>query len=149
VPRQGLNTVLPRFHSHSLKTIKKRIYGPIDCKGRPFFMITTPTSNGNDFRPVKIEQSLPPPLMTIDKHQIAPRTVSLVPRKCHAGKRQHFSLFFSLALLLADNAVYRSPYTVPIATMRFVLLPSPHVLHLSPSRHAQIDQLQSSTSCQH
>ena len=77
----------------------------------------TPTSKGDNFWPMKIEQSLPLPLMTPDKHQLTQCTTSLVPRKHHA---QHFSLFFSLSLLHADNAGYRSTHAAPIVTIHLV-----------------------------
>jgi len=77
----------------------------------------TPTSKGDNFWPMKIEQSLPLPLMTPDKHQLTQCTTSLVPRKHHA---QHFSLFFLLSLSHADNAGYRSTHAAPIVTICLV-----------------------------
>jgi hypothetical protein len=78
---------------------------------------------------MKIEPSLPLPIMTPGKRQLVQCPVSLVPHKRHAEKRERFSLSFSLFLPLADNAFYRTSFhTVPMVTIHLDFLPPPHIL---------------------
>ena len=105
------------------ETKATQIHDPIDCKAGPLSTLTTPTSKDDNFLPMQIEQLLPPPLMNPDKRQLVQYTVSLVPRKGHAEKREHFSLFLSLSVSQDDNTIYRSIRAVSVATKRLDLQP--------------------------